>query len=384
MDPRGTRNQQSIYPANIFRLSAQYAMQGHKDRMATGGSQTRSGGDHMQQTGFSPVRRQGRVGLASRGVLGALLALSLAACAAAPEAAADKVPSAIAEGQKIVMATHSFNVFIGRPLRGPGIGLLEPLAKEAGKDGHAMLAVQFIGGSTPMQHWSQGGANPQGNIAKAALLKGGADVDVFTMSPTRIVPEQGIDLFGDFIIANNPNARIMVQSSWLSFDGKAALPTGGGTGGGDFDPASRDGVTPAEIDGWLAESQKPGGYMERLRTQLAGIDARAGRQITYIVPSDVAVYNLRKAVIAGKVPDITQQTQLFSDAIGHARPALERVVTYTWFAAMYRQSPIGMTAFVDPADPASAARERLLQQIAWNAVVSEPRSGVTGAPVAIE
>lgn len=337
----------------------------------------------MRETGHADGEA-GRLAVVRRTALAGLLALGLGACASAPQDAPRADPAAIAEGQKVVMATHSFNVFIGRPLRGQGIGLLEPLAKEAGKDGHEMLAVQFIGGSTPMQHWKQGGDNPRANVAKAALLKGGADVDVFTMSPTRIVPEEGIDLFGDFIIANNPNARIMVQSSWLSFDGKAALPTGGGTGQGDFDPSSRDGVTLAEIDGWLADAQKPGGYMERLRTQLSGIDTRAGKQITYVVPSDVAVYNLRKAVIAGKVPGYTRQTQLFVDAIGHASPPVERVVSYTWFAAMYRQSPVGLIAFVDPADPASAAREKLLQQIAWNAVVGEPKSGVTGQPVPLD
>jgi hypothetical protein len=50
---------------------------------------------------------------------------------------------------------------------------------------------------------------------------------------------------------------------------------------------------------------------------------------------------------------------------------------------MYRQSPVGMTALVDPEDPTSAARERLLQAIAGNSVVAEPMSGVAGGPVAL-
>lgn len=57
-----------------------------------------------------------------------------------------------------------------------------------------MLAVQMIGGSTPMQHWNQGDGDDARNIAKVALKKGG--VDVFTMSPNARMPEQGIDLFG--------------------------------------------------------------------------------------------------------------------------------------------------------------------------------------------
>ena len=59
-------------------------------------------------------------------------------------------------------------------------------------------------------------------------------VDVFTMSPNASMPEEGIDLFGDFVIKTNPNARIMVQASWSACDGKGTTPSVGGTGGGDF------------------------------------------------------------------------------------------------------------------------------------------------------
>ena len=50
---------------------------------------------------------------------------------------------------------------------------------------------------------------------------------------------------------------------------------------------------------------------------------------------------------------------------------------------MYRESPVGLKALVDANDPTSAAREKLLQQIAWNAVVGEPMSGVNGTPVKV-
>ena len=51
-----------------------------------------------------------------------------------------------------------FNVFVGpgRGADGPNPGPLAALAAERGKTGHETLAVQMIGGSTPMQHWSQG------------------------------------------------------------------------------------------------------------------------------------------------------------------------------------------------------------------------------------
>ena len=120
------------------------------------------------------------------------------------------------------MATHSFNVFIGPtrsrdPQAEVKPGPLAALAAERGKQGHQNLAVQMIGGSTPMQHWDQGGGDDAKSIAKVALRKGG--VDVFTMSPNARIPEPGIDLFGDLVIATKPQARILVQSSWSAWDG---------------------------------------------------------------------------------------------------------------------------------------------------------------------
>lgn len=326
-----------------------------------------------------------RLRLLSGGVFVAAT-LALSGCGGgAPEADTAAAESqVIDDGQKIVMATHSFNVFVGPSLRGEGDGPLAALAAEAGKEGHETFAVQMIGGSTPMQHWNQGDGDDAANIAKAALLEHGEAVDVFTMSPNSIMPEEGVDLFGDFVIAHNPNARIMVQNSWSSYDGQGATPAVGGTGAGDFTNDDRDSVTLEDLDRWLNDDE-PGlrgqGYKTRVREQLAGIDARAGREITYFVPSGPAVYELRKQVIQGNVPGVEKQSELFRDSIGHGAQPLMNLVTYVWFAAMYHESPVGLTALVDPEDETSAARERLLQQIAWNAVVSEPKSGVTGETV---
>jgi hypothetical protein len=100
--------------------------------------------------------------------------------------------------------------------------------------------------------------------------------------------------------------------------------------------------------------------------------------MAYVVPSAIAVYELRKQIVRGKVPGIAQQSEIFSDDIGHPRVPLAHLVSYVWYAAMYRESPIGLQALVDVSDPTSAPREALLQKLAWNAVVSEPMSGVRG------
>jgi hypothetical protein len=318
-------------------------------------------------------RRVAAFGLAAA-LSGSLLAGGLANAQRAPSTAP------ITKGQTYVMATHSFNVFIG-PGRNGDPGPLQKLADEAGLTGHKNLAVQMIGGSTPMQHWNQGAGDDTKNIAKVALAKGG--VDVFTMSPNATMPEPGIDLFGDLVIKTNPNARILVQSSWSAWDGKGTTPSVGGTGAPGFTNDDHDKANIAAIDGWLNSAQARDGYMSKMRAQLEGINKRAGRQMAYVVPSSFAVYNLRKQIIDGYVPGLARQSDLFADAMGHPKTPLNHVVTYTWFSVMYRKSPVGLKALIDPNDPTSAARERVLQQIAWNAAVAEPMSGVRGPQIAL-
>lgn len=312
--------------------------------------------------------------------------LALVACSTAPNSTG-LVEQPITQGQKYVMATHSFNVFIG-PTRSReanaavGPGPLAALAAERGKKGHENLAVQMIGGSTPMQHWNQGDGDDSKNIAKVALKKGG--VDVFTMSPNARIPEEGIDLFGDLVIKTNPNARILVQNSWAAWDGHGTTPSVGGSRNVEFKTEDHDKADLKTIDGWLASFDLKGGYMEKLRAQLEGIDKRAGHRMTYVVPSALAVYTLRREIVKGTVPGIKLQSDIFRDGMGHPKTPLVNLVTYAWFAAMYRESPIGLKSLVDPKDPTSAARERMLQQIAWNAVVTEPMSGVKGKLVKVD
>ena len=344
------------------------------------------------------------------GLFATVPAMGQAARAAATASMAPTRP--ITRGQQIVMATHSFNVFISTdpnraaPTRtqavtpggaaapaaaattaaapaATGVPLLTQLTNERGITGQKFLAVQMIGGSTPMQHWNEGNGDDSKNRAKAALSANGDKVDVFTMSPNAIMPEPGIDNFGNYIIAHNKNARIMVQNSWGSYDGHGTTPAVGGTGGGSFTNADRDKATIGDVAGWIASLAAPGGYLERLRTQLDGINKRAGHQIAYVVPSGQAVYTLRALVLQGKVPGLTKQSDMHLDPIGHPKPPVAHLVAYVWFAAMYRQSPVGLKVLVDKNDPTSAAREKMLQQIAWDAVLNEPMSGVRGTPVTV-
>jgi hypothetical protein len=185
------------------------------------------------------------------------------------------------------------------------------------------------------------------------------------------------------MIETNPDGRILVQNSWSAWDGNGTTGSVGGTGAPDFTNEDHNKATIETIDGWIANLEAPGGYLERMRTQLSGINDRAGRQMTYIVPSSLAVYRLRQEVVRGNVPGIELQSELFRDAMGHPATPIVNLVSYVWFATMYRQNPEGMKALIDEEDSTSAARERLLQEIAWDAVLSEPMSGVMGEPAAV-
>ena len=303
-----------------------------------------------------------------------LLAVAAMLLGSAPALAQQYASPPIAVGQKYFMATHSFNVFIGPNSRTGDPGPLAKLAHEAEIMGHENLGVQMIGGSTPMQHWSQGDGDDTKNLAKVALRKGG--VDVFTMSPNAVMPEEAIDLFGDLMIETNPNGRILVQHSWSAWDGTGTTASVGGSGAPDFGLEDHDLATYETIQGWIDAAHAPGGYLDRMRTQLQGINQRAGRDMAFVVPSADAVYRLRQEVLLGRIPGIDKQSELFRDGMGHPATPIVNLVTYVWFTTMYRQPASGLSSLVDPADPTSAERERLLQQIAWEAVAAEPMSGL--------
>ena len=70
--------------------------------------------------------------------------------------------------------------------------------------------------------------------------------------------------------------------------------------------------------------------------------------------------------------------ELFTDAWGHPTPPLKLLSACCHFAVVYRRSPVGLPW---PGSVASDPRwgvalNRLLQQLAWDAVTRHPLSGV--------
>jgi hypothetical protein len=92
------------------------------------------------------------------------------------------------------------------------------------------------------------------------------------------------------------------------------------------------------------------------------------------------VIALRTKIIAGDAPGLKEQNDLFTDPIGHARPPLQALVAYVYYGAIYERSPVGLPVpAVLAKAPEAEKLNRLLQEIAWNAVTQHELSGVKAA-----
>ena len=109
-------------------------------------------------------------------------------------------------GERVFITAHSFHIFVATRL--------SPLVKAAGITGHQLVGAQVLGSSRVQQHWE---LPDERNKAKAALREG--KVDVLTMSPNWIVPDEGIEKFVALGLQANPKLRVLVQESWIPWDG---------------------------------------------------------------------------------------------------------------------------------------------------------------------
>ena len=101
----------------------------------------------------------------------------------------------------------------------------------------------------------------------------------------------------------------------------------------------------------------------------------------FVVPAGQAVIALREKIIAGQAPGLKMQTDIFTDGLGHPKAALSVLIAYAHFAVIYRKNPTGLpvpqalASLKLPGDDATALN-KLLQQLAWDAAIHHPLSGV--------
>jgi hypothetical protein len=121
-------------------------------------------------------------------------------------------------------------------------------------------------------------------------------------------------------------------------------------------------------------------YFESVDEQVRAINKQHKKTVAYVVPVGQAVILLREKIIAGQAPGLKSQEDLFTDAIGHARQPMQALVAYCHFAAIYRRTPVGMEApavLTKGKEPLPDKKlNRLLQELAWEAVTAHPLSSV--------
>ncbi|MCC6418999.1 MAG: hypothetical protein IT429_12260 [Gemmataceae bacterium] len=257
-------------------------------------------------------------------------------------------------GQRVFTCGHSFHVFVPR--------ILVDMARGAEIKDHANVGLSSIGGSRVIQHWN---VAEEKNAAKTALRAG--KVDVLTLSPIYL-PDEGIENFVKLALEHNPKVRITVQEFWLPFD--IYEPT--------FKqrPKAVDHDAPTIAD--LRKLHAP--YFQSMDDHARDLNKKYGRQAVFVVPVGQAVIALRAKILAGEAPGLKKQSDLFTDAIGHARPPLQALAAYCHFAVIYRRSPVGLPMpNVLAKGNADANLNRLLQELAWEAVTRHPLSGVKAA-----
>lgn len=276
------------------------------------------------------------------------LKVSLAASLATPLRLRAETQAAL----RVFVCAHSFMIFTAR--------MLPPMAHAAGLP-YTAAGQQMLGGSTVLQHWN---LPDEQNRAKAALREG--KVDVLTLSPNRLQPDPGIDNFTKLGLEKNPKLRVLVQASWPPRDAQLDPR---------FDPAMRDQATAESL-----RAQQQLFYqlwLTGLEAQVRKLNAAVGRDAVHIVPVGDAVFVLRHAVLEGKAPGITKQSQLFRDALGHPEARLAALITYCHFAAIFGRSPAGLPVPESlQGAPEPEKLNAVLQQIAWDTVSKYKMSGV--------
>lgn len=258
-------------------------------------------------------------------------------------------------GQRVASAGHSFHMFV------PAI--LSDIAEKAGIEDHAQVARQGIGGSYVHQHWD---VPDEDNSIKKALKAG--MVDVLALSPIYL-PDDGIENFARLALKHNPDTRITIQEFWLPYDVYAK----------DFkknrpEPVDRNARTVKQMKDLHAE------YFADMDRHVRELNKTFGKQSLSVVPAGQAVILLREKIINGEAPGLTEQEDLFRDAIGHPHPPLRVLVAYCYYSVIYRRSPVGLPVPDDLRRSRNRQNldelNRLLQELAWQAVCEHPLSGV--------
>jgi hypothetical protein len=276
----------------------------------------------------------------------------------------------VIKGQRIYASHHSY--FLPIP------PILMEMGNAGGYPDQVMVGSDYIGGSKTIQHW---GIPDATNKAKTALATG--NVDILILTPIYL-PDDGIDQFAKFGLEHNPNIRVTVMELWLPFD--IYNPTGYDK---NYKPIAGEPPLmpkPEKVDHNAATADELRKmheyYFQTMDDKVNAVNKQLGKQVIYVVPMGQAVIALREKVIAGQAPGVKDQESLFADQLGHPKSVMQVLEAYCHYAVIYRKSPVGLPvpsvltkAGIPPED--LEPLNKLLQELAWDAVIHHPLSGVT-------
>jgi hypothetical protein len=273
------------------------------------------------------------------------------ACMAAQETKSEQLAEPITQGLRVFTCGHSFHMFVP--------SYLADLCQKAKIPGHVQVGTSSIGGSRVIQHWDK-------SVEAKDALKSGK-VDVLTLSPI-FLPDPGIENFATLALEHNKDIRVVVQPIWLRWD--------------IYEPTTKrpekvdhNAITGPELRKLHAV------YFQEMDEHIRSLNKKLGKTVLFIVPAPQAVIALREKIIAGEAPGLKMQSDLFTDATGHGTPPLRALVSYCNYAVIYRRSPVGLPVPEDLKRAKLGDQEeklnRLLQELAWEAVIQHPLSGVT-------
>lgn len=271
--------------------------------------------------------------------------------------AQDPAPKGDVKGLRVFTAGHSFHVWV--------VPILAELAKNAGITGHQIAGVSSIGGSTVLKHWIV----PDDKNKAREVLKAG-QADVLTLAPIWL-PDEGIEKFAALAVQGNPGIRITVQEYWLPNDEYVPVYPLQTKKKVDHNATSLPALRKAQDQ-----------YAHDIEEHVRSLNQKLNTKAMVVVPVGHAAVALRERILAGTCPGITSQADLFRDSWGHPTQPIQALSAYCHFAVIYGRSPVGLPIpAVLKKNPAWDEKlNRLLQELAWEAVTKNPMTGVKTAP----
>ena len=267
--------------------------------------------------------------------------------------AAAQSPAPPPAGVRVFTTGHSFHAWVAP--------ILADIARQAGITDHVNAGVAPLGGSSVAKVWD---AAPGAKV-REALATG--KIDVLTLSPIWL-PDDGIEKFARAGLEKNPNLRVTVQEFWLPNDEYHPVYP--------LDVRKRVDHNATDLGALRVANAR---YERDIEAHVRELNARFGRDAIVVVPVGAASVALREKIVAGKAPGLKVQWRLFRDDWGHPTTPLRVLAAYCHYAVIYRRSPVGLPMppeFERNTDYASPALNRLLQEIAWEAVTANPHTGV--------